>query len=157
MVKILEVEDFNKIREVLINIYIKAYRELEEYAYTKRSDIKSYFKWLYRLDNHGLLIAQDNKDIKGFLFFCHNWWDKIYGEIGEIHELAVLPEYQGKGIGSALVKKSIRLMKKYHNIFGLWVGENNEKAKRFYKKMGFSYDGKVGKWIRMIRKELSLS
>lgn len=156
MIRISKVLNFDRIKKDLVNIYIKAYEGLEEYAYTKRSDIKSYLKWLYRLDKHGLLIAQDNEDIVGFLFFCHNWWDKVYGEIGEIHELAVIPQYQGKGIGSDLVKKSIMLMRAYHDTFGLWVGERNERAKRFYQKMGFSYKGKMGKWIRMIKKGSSL-
>ena len=56
-------------------------------------------------------------------------------------------------MGKALVEESIKSMRRFNRIFGLWVGEHNERAKRFYEKLGFSYMGKVGKWIRMIKKE----
>ena len=153
MVKILKMRELDNIREDLIGIYISAYRGLEEYAYTRRSDIKRYIKWLHKVDRNGLLIAEDNEKVVAFLFFCHNWWDRIHGEIGEIHELAVVPEYQGRGIGRTLLQEGINHMRRYHDIFGLWVGERNKRARKFYEEMGFSYEGRMGKWIRMIRKE----
>ncbi len=146
-------ESLNEIREELIRVYMSAYEGLEEYAYTKRSDIKRYINWLYNVDKNGIFIAKKSEQIVGFIFFCHNWWDRIYGEIGEIHELAVIPEFQGKGIGKALIQQAIGSMRRYHDIFGLWVGEKNIKAMNLYKKLGFFKKGKVGKWIRMIRKE----
>ena len=153
MIKILRIRHLDKIKEELIRIYVSAYQGLEEYAYTRRADIKRYIKWLHKVDQDGLLIAKDDKEIIGFIFFCHNWWDRMYGEIGEIHELAVIPGYQGRHIGKSLLQEGINCMKKYHNIFGLWVGERNKKAKEFYKKMGFLCEGRMGKWIRMIKKE----
>lgn len=152
-VTVSKIKDVKEIMEDLIRIYSSAYRGLEEYAYTRRSDIKGYIRWLNRADRDGGLIAKDKERIVGFIFFCHNWWDRIFGEIGEIHELAVDPEYQGKGIGKMLMNEAMNSMRKYHNIFGLWVGEKNRRAIEFYKKLGFSERGKVGKWIRMIREE----
>lgn len=153
MVEIFKAENLDKVKEDLIGIYKSAYIGLEEYAYTRRSDIKSYLKWLYRVDRDGLLMAKDCGRIVGFIFFCHSWWDRTYGAIGEIHELAVVPEHQRRGIGKALLEDAIIQLRKYHNIFGLWVGDRNKKARGIYEKMGFLYAGRIGKWIRMIRKE----
>ena len=149
---ILKPQDLNSVREELIRIYVSAYKGLEEYAYSSRSDIKRYLKWLYNADKNGILIAKIEDEIVGFTFFCHKWWDKVYGEIGEIHEIAVSHEHKGKGIGKALIQEAINSLKKHNSIFGLWVGEKNEVAKRLYKKLGFIEEGRVGKWIRMIKK-----
>jgi len=144
-------QDLSSIKDELIEVYISAYKGMEEYAYTKRSDIKRYIKWLYNADKDGIFVAKIGHKIVGFIFFCHKWWDRIYGEIGEIHELAIASEYKGQGIGKALMQKAMSSLGRYNNIFGLWVGEKNEVAKRFYKKFGFEEKGKVGKWIRMIK------
>ena len=103
MVKISDIKNLDNIREDLIAIYLSAYRGLEEYAYTRRSDVKRYIKWLQKVDRDGLLIAEENGKVVAFIFFCHNWWDRVHGEIGEIHELVVAPECQESGIGKAIL------------------------------------------------------
>ncbi len=57
----------------------------------------------------------------------------------EIFGLYILPEFMGNGYGTAaasLAEEKIRKMG-YHHI-SLWVLEPNERAKRFWEKLGFS-------------------
>lgn len=148
--------DESKFREILgelIDVYMDGYRDMEEYAYRTRGDARRYLKWLYRCDPEVFLVAIEDEKITGFIAGARNWWDKTYGDIGEIHELVVRKEFQGKGMGRGLLEKEIEILKRYHNTIGLWVGEKNFKAIRFYEGMGFRVVGKVGVWLRMIRED----
>lgn len=146
-------EEFKQLRGRLVQVYREAYRGLELYAYSDPSDIKGYINWLYRTDPEGFIIAVGEDEAVGFVACCRNWWDKELGAIGEIHEIAVLPQHQGKGIGSALLKEALIFLSQVHDTFGLWVGEGNEKAKAFYMKHSFEAVGRMGKWIRMISRK----
>lgn len=146
-------EEFKQVRGRFVQIYREAYIGLEPYAYSDPSDIKGYINWLYRTDPEGFIIAIGEDGAVGFVACCRNWWDKELGAIGEIHEIAVLPQQQGKGIGSALLREALLFLGEVHEVFGLWVGEGNEKAKAFYLKHGFEPIGRMGKWIRMISKK----
>ena len=139
--------------ESFVEVYQKAYRGLEEYAYTRRRDIKYYFKWLYARDKDGFMVAEIDGKAVGFLA-CDTNWISIFEakRIGEIHEIFVLPEYQKMGIGTSLMIKALIYIKSRGlNEAGLWVGEKNYKAIKFYKKFGFRDVGVWGRWIRMVK------
>ena len=144
---------FKQKRSKLVEVYSRAYRGLEEYAYRRPSDIKGYLNWLYRTDPEGFLVAEEEGQVLGFVASCRNWWDRDLGPLGEIHELVVVPERQGEGIGSTLLEWALEFRGREHDVFGLWVGEGNERAKAFYMGHGFKPVGKMGKWIRMILKK----
>jgi len=144
-------EGFKRRRGELRELYRQAYKGLEEYAYRRPSDIKGYLSWLFRMDPEGFLVAEEEGEVVGFVAACRHWWDRERGRIGEIHELAVLPERQGQGIGRKLLEGALRFLGREHRVFGLWVGERNERALNFYLKGGFRPTGRMGKWIRMIR------
>jgi ribosomal protein S18 acetylase RimI-like enzyme len=72
--------------------------------------------------------------------------DKIIRSV--IHDLIVDPEYQGKGIGSTMLKMCID---KYPN--SEWIVQTTELRKRFYEKYGFKEHDNVvlqipSKWVR---------
>ena len=53
-----------------------------------------------------------------------------------VQDLLVYPEYQGQGIGTALLKK---IMEEYHGVYQLHVlTDNTEKTVAFYKSLGFA-------------------
>lgn len=61
----------------------------------------------------------------------------------EIERIYVIKEFQGKGLGSAIIKKAIdtaNIRKKSYVWLGVW--ERNHKAITFYKKNGFYVIGK---------------
>ena len=146
-------EEFREREEEFVQIYFEAYQGLERYAYRSPKDVRRYLRWLHRVDPQGLIGTERGEEVIGFVFFCRHWWDKRYGEVGEIHELVVLPHCQRQGVGTALLGRALEVMREDHRVFGLWVGEENEVAKGFYLKRGFSVQGQMGKWIRMIKRE----
>ncbi len=135
-----------------VAVYTEAYRGLEEYAYTKRRDVKNYFKWLFSRDRDGFFVAVDDKAV-GFVACDTNWISVFERQrVGEIHELFVLPEYRGRGVGSSLLEKAISYsMERGRKRAELWVGRTNFKARKFYLHHGFQEAGEWGKWIRMVR------
>ncbi|HEX15699.1 MAG: N-acetyltransferase [Deltaproteobacteria bacterium] len=150
-IRTLGLDEFKALRKGLVELYQRAYEGLEEYAYRKPADIKSYLSWLFKIDPEGFFIAEGEKPL-GFIACCRHWWDKDFGPLGEVHELAVLPEEQGKGVGTKLLETALEFLGREHDTFGLWVGEGNERAMAFYRRWGFRPVGRMGKWIRMISK-----
>ncbi|MEA3431425.1 MAG: GNAT family N-acetyltransferase [candidate division WOR-3 bacterium] len=56
-----------------------------------------------------------------------------------IHEIAVLPDYRGKGIGAQLMEKMILYIKsKRGKELKLYVDAHNANAIELYKKLGFT-------------------
>ncbi|MGC8754871.1 MAG: GNAT family N-acetyltransferase, partial [Thermosulfidibacteraceae bacterium] len=80
--------------------YIKAYSDLKEYKYTSKKDIKNYFKWLYKRDKEGFFVAEVDGKIVGFAAGDANWINSEGEKVLEIHEIFVIPEMRGKGIGT---------------------------------------------------------
>ncbi|MEM2924723.1 MAG: GNAT family N-acetyltransferase [Methanocellales archaeon] len=136
-----------------IEVYKLAYRGLLEYAYTSPRDIENYFWWLLKRDRNGFFKAILANRVVGFIACDTNWISYIEGvEVGEIHEIFVHPRFRGKGIGKKLVEKGIHYSKQRgRKICELWVGDRNELAKEFYRKLGFREMDKLGKWIRMVK------
>jgi len=63
---------------------------------------------------------------------------------GEIISLYLLPEYFGKGYGKVLFLNSVRELNRrgFGSIY-LWVLEKNQRARSFYERLGFTYDGET--------------
>lgn len=138
----------------LIDVYLKAYKGLEEYAYTHPEDVKSYLNWLWNRDSEGFFVAKVGDKIVGFVAGDANWFSKRERKrVGAIHEIVVLPEYQGQGIGKALMEKVLSYFKeKGLDTAELWVGDENRKAYEFYKRFGFHENGRYNYWVRMTKK-----
>lgn len=64
-------------------------------------------------------------------------------EYGEVVSLYTLKEFWGCGVGKLLMDTALAELKRlgYHKVF-LWVFERNTRARRFYEKYGFVFDGK---------------
>jgi ribosomal protein S18 acetylase RimI-like enzyme len=136
-----------------VEVYISAYRGLEEYAYTRRREIRHYFKWLFARDKEGFMVAEVTEPIA--FVACDTNWISFFErkQVGEIHELFVMPDYRDKGVGKFLLEKALEYAReRKRDLAELWVGEKNFKAIKFYQSFGFEESGKWGKWMRMIRK-----
>jgi len=140
--------------ESFVGVYKSAYKGMEEYAYKKEKSIRHYFKWLFKRDRDGFFVAELDGNAIGFVACDSNWHNLFNEKMGEIHELAIKQEYKGKGIGKKLMETAEEYLKsKGHEKFGLWVGENNKKAIKFYEKLGYKKRDKFGIWIRMEKYE----
>ncbi|MEZ4963265.1 MAG: GNAT family N-acetyltransferase [Saprospiraceae bacterium] len=60
----------------------------------------------------------------------------------ELERIYVVPAHKGKGTGSLLIEKVMEVARE-HGLQNVWLGvwEKNEKAIRFYEKMGFQKTG----------------
>ncbi len=139
-----------------VRVYVESYRGLEDYAYTRKRDIKNYFKWLLSRDNEGVMAAVIDGETVGFVACDTNWFSIFERKkVGEIHELFVLPEFRGAGIGTKLMEKALEYaLERNRKVAELWVGRTNYRARKFYASHGFEESGEWGKWVRM-RKELN--
>lgn len=136
----------------LVDILMQAYRGLEEYGEETPEEARHYLKWLRRTCKEGFLVAEVDGRIVGFIAACPYWKDWELGVVLEIHEIAVAPEWQGKGVGRALLHEAYALGRACGmTTAALWVGEGNLKARDWYTKLGFKEVGRWGEWIRMFR------
>jgi GNAT superfamily N-acetyltransferase len=72
--------------------------------------------------------------------------------VGAIHELVVDPDYQGMGLGRALLLRGMAYLRaRGCSECELWVGERNERARSLYRNLGFQESGRWGKWVQMTR------
>jgi ribosomal protein S18 acetylase RimI-like enzyme len=136
-----------------VEVYAASYKGMEEYAYTKRREIRNYFKWLQSRDRDGLMVAVVDDKVVGFVA-CDTNWISVFERrrVGEIHELFVLPEFRGRGVGSELLKTALNYARdRKRDTAELWVGRTNYRARRFYTVHGFEEAGEWGKWVRMKR------
>lgn len=150
----MEIHPFDiKYIDEVAKLYLKSYKNLEEYSYTHEEDVKVYINWLLRRDVAGLFVVKDGDKIVGFMAIDGNWYSKKYNKVvGAIHEIFVDPDYFDKGIGSMLMEKAIEYFKQRNlDLIELWVGDKNEKAMKFYEKFGFRKDGQYNFWVRMVK------
>ncbi len=136
----------------LVPLYLEGYRGLEEYAYTHPDDVKAYVDWLRRRDRDGIFVAKVGGRIVGFVAGDANWFSKReHKKVGAVHEIVVLPEYRGMGIGTALMDRVLSYFReKGLHTAELWVGDENYTALEFYRRLGFREKGQYNYWIRMV-------
>lgn len=78
-------------------------------------------KWATKLDRMNNLVLIEDNLLIGTMSFCPSRWEN-YKDYGEIVSIYFLPEYIGKGYGTALLQKGIYELRKlgYDKIL-LWV------------------------------------
>jgi [ribosomal protein S18]-alanine N-acetyltransferase len=85
------------------------------------------------------LVVEDGECIAGY---CGVW---LVVDEAHITNVAVLPDYRGKGLGEALMKGVMEIAKQVGaRVMTLEVRVSNEAAKGLYRKMGFQ-DGGIRK------------
>ena len=68
-----------------------------------------------------------------------------------LHQLFILPEYQGRGIGSACMTEIVNKAKMEQKPVMLQVLKINTRAIAFYQRLGFKIAGKNCTHVRMVR------
>jgi [ribosomal protein S18]-alanine N-acetyltransferase len=85
------------------------------------------------------LVVEDGECIAGY---CGVW---LVVDEAHITNVAVLPDYRGKGLGEALMMRIMEIAKQVGaRVMTLEVRVSNEAAKGLYRKMGFQ-DGGIRK------------
>lgn len=86
-----------------------------------------------RLERSHLFIAEVDGEAAGFA----NFSPVKYGNEAELGAIYILPQYQGIGIGTALLQKGIEHLEQVKKLY-VCVEVENEKGKAFYRAKGFS-------------------
>ncbi|WP_192825205.1 GNAT family N-acetyltransferase [Rufibacter sp. LB8] len=92
------------------------------------------------------IIAESNNEAVAYV----KWnWDEAPNEISgerpfQISRLYLLQAFTGKGLGDALMQKSLdKARENGHDVIWLTVWESNHRAIRFYQKYGFAFAGEL--------------
>lgn len=76
------------------------------------------------------------------LVFANKGNDEQLEDCGSIYSMYLLKEYWGKGLATQLMDSVIKILKDEGcKQVSLWVYEANVRARRFYEKCGFGFDG----------------
>jgi ribosomal protein S18 acetylase RimI-like enzyme len=99
-------------------------------------------------DPEGFLVAEEAGRIVGAVMAGYE------GHRGWIQYLAVLPEFQGSGIGAGLVSEGVVLLRRRGcPKVNLQVRRSNLGVIRFYEKLGFVEDDVASMGLRLIDEE----
>ena len=90
-----------------------------------------------RLDK--TFVAMDGDRVVGFVGYGAYRGDTL-AETGEIYAIYVLEEYHDRKIGYALMNAALEKLRVYPRV-AVWVLKGNERAIRFYERVGFRFDG----------------
>ena len=120
-------------------------------------------KFKSRLENKDILFyfAIYDSKIIGHFNFCKSR-DEDKPNAGEIWGFYLTEKFWGKGCGRQMMDYTIDVLKNMgYNEVILWVLEENNRARRFYEKCGYVFDGTkkeiiIGKTLIEIRYTLKL-
>lgn len=86
----------------------------------------------------GSLVVVEDGQLIGTSSYSQSRWEQFSG-FGEIISIYMLPQYMGKGYGRRLLEAAVAELEKfgYQDIF-LWVLAQNQRARKFYEKCGFT-------------------
>lgn len=142
LVREADFDDAAGIADVHVRTWRAAYRDLLPAAYLDTmSDIRHAAMWadiLDRTDRVGVtLIAEAGKDgVVGFAD-CGRERGIAANDCGEISALYVLPDWQRRGVGLALVKAAARALHAGGMThLAIWVLQENARARGFYAHVG---------------------
>jgi GNAT superfamily N-acetyltransferase len=140
-------EDARRIAEVHVASWRVAYRSLLPTDYLDGLSVEE--REAQRLamisdpePGSGTLVAEQGGRIVGFASFSASRDDNAPDTTGEVPAIYVDPEAVGTGVGRELLAAvSEALRDAGFTRATLWVLEANERARRFYEKAGWSWDG----------------
>ena len=92
----------------------------------------------------GTLVADDGGRVVGFSTYGPSRDDDATAATGEVPAIYLDPDVVGTGVGRELLAETIvELRAAGFTRASLWVLEGNDRARRFYEKAGWAWDGSV--------------
>ena len=126
-------EDMPLVAEIMVTSFRTAFAGLVTpetmAACTNPENCRAMMQHVYREGRMRFLLGDD----AGFLCWCRT------EQGAEIIALHSLPKSWGTGLGRAMMEKALSQME---GTAELWVFRDNLRARRFYEKQGFSWDGR---------------
>jgi len=128
-----------------MNFTIKEYTQYNEteilnlyksVGWTNYSDKPEMLKNAYA-NSLKILGAYENEKLLGIIRVVGDGYSIVF-----IQDILILPDYQHRGIGTALIKKILEM---YQNVYQKeLLTDNTEKTIQFYKSVGFEMDTDIG-------------
>jgi ribosomal protein S18 acetylase RimI-like enzyme len=89
-----------------------------------------------------VFVLEDQNEVHGFCRIGPSREQDVPPETGEVFAINVAPSHWRKGYGQTLLKEVVSYMRQDgYQAITLWVLNDNQRALRFYEKLGFSPDG----------------
>ncbi len=129
--------------DALAKVYAESFADKNE-----ASDLDGYLRWNVNDRDMRVIIAEtaDNQ-IAGFVMTEFN--SSTMRNAVNVAQLAVAPEFQGQGVGRALLGQvEETALKNEFDTVTLQVRESNAKARGLYESMGFGVMGSEKKYYR---------
>src|SRR5579859_6974828 len=120
----------------LYDLHVKAMKAAVEKTWGWDEDFQmAYFRQHFTTDNTDLILVGDVSVGK---LICQRDPQRIY-----LAEIEILPEYQRKGLGTAIIQALIDEAKASHKEVVLQVLKTNSDARRLYERLGFELYGET--------------
>lgn len=138
-------EDVATLAEIHVAAWRAAYRGMMPDAYLASLSVSERARrWSHAIGRPGpgkVAVAQLGDEIAGFCSFGPTR-DPDSPDTAEIYSINVRPESWGRGAGWALCEHAAReAAAREHTVMTLWVLKENERARRFYERLGYAPDG----------------
>ena len=138
--RITEKDDLAAVSNIYEQSWRYAYKGIIPQAYL---DSIPHGRWISGINMNGRtdIGAFEDGRIVGTASFGALRWEK-FSDWGEIVSVYLLPEYMGRGVGSAFMERCTAELRALGcSRILLWVLEENVRARRFYEKQGFTATG----------------
>ncbi|MBS3132010.1 GNAT family N-acetyltransferase [Candidatus Woesearchaeota archaeon] len=115
-------EDYGKVKELLMATDM----------YAEGVDTKDALGRKIKFSPDSIIAAEENGKIAGVIYLTIDPW------ITFLHHLAVHPDFEGKGVGTALIEEAENIAKKANAKWAaLMVETKKAEARKFYEKKGW--------------------
>lgn len=140
-------EDARAIAAVHVASWRHAYRGLLPRDFLDRSSVEDRersWRRTFTEPGYGVVVAEEAGRLVGFASFGPSRDRGAPDGTGEIPAIYVAPEVLGTGVGRQLFEAAVgKLREGGFARATLWVLEANDRARRFYERAGWSWDGTV--------------
>lgn len=153
----MKLEDINQVQQVAKRSWNATYEGIIPLEVQENFLVSAYNNEMMkrRLERSLIIVSEWKDKIVGFANFSPV---REHGK-AELAAIYIYPEYQGKGIGTALLQEGIKNLESVKEIY-INVEKDNNIGKNFYAAKGFSmidefdeeFDGHILKTIRMVLK-----
>lgn len=138
--------DAKRIAEVHVASWQAAYRDIFPDSFLDSlsvSNREAYWKNALTEGQSSLLVFEEAGTVIGFSCFGPSRDDDLNPKtVGEIYSIYFDPRHWAKGYGSVLAADTLKELSAAGNSeITLWVLNDNQRAVRFYQKLGFEADG----------------
>lgn len=137
-------EDASSLANIIVESWRSAYSDLipkdEIIKYLDKERRQQQFEKF--IADEEIILIQTYDGIPAGLVFANKGNDEQIEYCGSIYSIYILEEYWGKGIGTHLMDEVINILQDEGcKQISLWVYEANIRARRFYEKCDFTFDG----------------